>query len=77
MSLAAAEKPGRLSLFAPGVAIVVGSLRHIPEIEDSDAPAMQVDNLPANSVAVLPFANLTESDEQTFLSDGIAEEILQ
>jgi TolB-like protein/tetratricopeptide (TPR) repeat protein len=66
-----------VALAVVGVAIVVGSLRHIPEVEDSDAPAMQVDNLPANSVAVLPFANLTESDEQTFLSDGIAEEILQ
>ena len=39
-------------------------------------PLLQYVNAPENSIAVLPFSNLSESSEDEYLADGLAEEIL-
>ena len=39
-------------------------------------PEKQKENIPQNSIAVLPFANMSSDPEQEFFSDGISEEII-
>ena len=39
-------------------------------------PLLQYASAPENSIAVLPFSNLSESSEDEYLADGLAEEIL-
>ena len=62
-----------IALLAIGAAIVVGSLQKIvEEVDDAVAVAEKI----ANSVAVLPFANLDTNPETGYFSDGVTEEIL-
>ncbi len=46
--------------------------------EDTDAPAAEIRQFtaPVNSIAVLPFTDLSENGDQAYFSDGVAEEIL-
>ena len=37
---------------------------------------VEVDTVPANSIAVLPFADMSESQDQRYLADGVADEVL-
>ncbi len=41
-----------------------------------DPPLLKYTSAPENSIAVLPFSNLSESSEDEYLADGLAEEIL-
>lgn len=69
-----------LALFA--AAVVAFLLRTVPEPATQHAPvsaavSTQSDQTPSiKSVAVLPFADMSESQDQGFFSDGVAEEIL-
>jgi TolB-like protein/tetratricopeptide (TPR) repeat protein len=64
------------ALLTIGALVIAGSLRQIPGATDVPAGETDVDDRPPNSVAVMPFENLTGNDEETYFSDGIAEEIL-
>jgi TolB-like protein/tetratricopeptide (TPR) repeat protein len=65
-----------VALFSIGTAVLFGSLGKIrEEIEMSPAISGSVEKL-ANSIAVLPFANLDSNPNTGFFSDGITEEIL-
>lgn len=47
-----------------------------PEQVAIDEPALTEDAIPVNSIAVLPFINMSSDPEQEYFSDGISEEIL-
>lgn len=65
-----------LALLAIGVAIVAGSLGKIQkEIETGAGVTPSLEKM-ANSIAVLPFANLDSNPDTGYFSDGVTEEIL-
>lgn len=47
-----------------------------PATDDTAGPLAVYASAPENSIAVLPFSNLSESAEDEYLADGLAEEIL-
>jgi len=65
-----------VALFIIGGAVLLGSLGKIrEEIETAGGISAHVERL-ANSIAILPFANLDANPDTGFFSDGITEEIL-
>lgn len=46
------------------------------EHESIDLPELAIRKIPQNSIAVLPFTNMSSDPEQEFFSDGISEEII-
>lgn len=48
----------------------------VPQEGAIDEPALTEDTIPVNSIAVLPFINMSSDPEQEYFSDGISEEIL-
>lgn len=65
------------ALLTIGALVIAGSLRQIPDATEVSAGETDVADRPPNSVAVMPFENRTEDGDETYFSDGIAEEILQ
>ena len=61
-----------------GVAVMVllGSLDKITEQIDTSPAARAVGERVANSIAILPFANLDANQDTEYFSDGVTEEIL-
>jgi TolB-like protein/tetratricopeptide (TPR) repeat protein len=64
-----------IALFAIGAAVVFGSLQRIVEEVDGTATIATVEKI-ANSIAILPFANLDTNPDTGYFSDGVSEEIL-
>ena len=64
-----------VALLAIGVAIVFGSLQKIVEEVDGVVAVASVEKI-ANSIAILPFANLDTNPDTGYFSDGVTEEIL-
>jgi TolB-like protein/tetratricopeptide (TPR) repeat protein len=62
-----------VALLAVGAAIVLGSLQRI--VQEVDGVVATVEKI-ANSVAILPFANLDTNPDTGYFSDGVSEEIL-
>ena len=62
---------GALALVA--IAVVYGSFEKVRETTDDYTASF---DKPANSIAVLPFDNLSDDDSNDYFSDGITEEIL-
>ena len=73
------RRPNYRSLAITSVVLLLGglwfvagrSVQRLQEQQRSPTPAA-----PTNSIAVLPFVDMSESRDQGYLSDGIAEEIL-
>src|SRR6185295_13034756 len=42
----------------------------------SDQPAFEAGSIPDKSIAVLPFENLSDDQQNTYLADGIQDDIL-
>jgi len=53
-----------------------GGLARTPPADAAPAPAQPRFSPPANSIAVLPFVDLSRERDQEYLADGIADEIL-
>ena len=64
-----------VALLAIGAAIVFGSLQKIVEEVDGVVAVATVEKI-ANSIAILPFANLDSNPDTGYFSDGVSEEIL-
>ncbi|HSM31869.1 MAG TPA: hypothetical protein VK854_14315 [Woeseiaceae bacterium] len=64
------------ALLVVGIAIVAGSVGKIQDEIETGASASARAEKSANSIAVLPFANLDTRSETVYFSDGITEEIL-
>jgi TolB-like protein len=72
---------GRLTIFFALIFLIVGTagLFHLIYPGSAQAPGGReaaAFNPPDNSVAVLPFVNMSEDPENTYFGDGIAEELL-
>ena len=65
------------ALLVIGVSVIIGSIYQIKDLPVEDATTVAIDERPANSVAVLPFDDLSGDGEDTFFSDGITDAILQ
>ena len=66
-----------LALVAVSIAVIASSFERISRVTPDAVPAAAVDDRPPNSLAVLPFENLSGGDQESFFSDGVAEEILK
>ena len=64
-----------VALLAIGAAIVLGSLQKIVEEVDGTVAVASVEKI-ANSIAILPFANLDSNPDTGYFSDGVSDEIL-
>jgi len=64
-----------VALLAIGAAVVFGSLKKIVEEVDGVVAVATVKKI-ANSIAILPFANLDTNPDTGYFSDGVSEEIL-
>ena len=64
-----------VALLSIGAAIAFGSLQKIVEEVDGTVAVASVEKI-ANSIAVLPFANLDSNPDTGYFSDGVSEEIL-
>jgi TolB-like protein/tetratricopeptide (TPR) repeat protein len=66
-----------LALLAVSVVVIASSIEQITDVTESDVVTASVDNRAPNSLAVLPFEIIGDDSEESYWSDGIAEEILQ
>jgi len=64
-----------VALLAIGAAIVLGSLQKVVEEVDGTVAVASVEKI-ANSIAILPFANLDSNPDTGYFSDGVSDEIL-
>ena len=58
------------------IAFVVGASLSLTRILSTDAPELAVKNAAPNSIAVLPFDNISGHQEDEYLAQGLAEDIL-
>jgi TolB-like protein/Tfp pilus assembly protein PilF/uncharacterized membrane protein YhaH (DUF805 family) len=65
-----------LAIATVGIDRMLPESTHAPAPAQQSAAAAQPGGAPAQSIAVLPFADLSPAGDQEYFSDGIAEEIL-
>jgi TolB-like protein/Tfp pilus assembly protein PilF len=66
-----------IALVAVSATVIAGSFERISRVTPDTLPVAAAEDRPPNSLAVLPFENLSGAAHETYLSDGIAEEILK
>ena len=65
------KEPPAAGSKTPGTSVVTGTVSPAKNVQDKAKPVA-----PANSIAVLPFINMSEDKANEYFADGLAEELL-